>query len=178
MIECEFLQNSRCTLAEKLAARYNVRRIIRVKEDACNACLNCDCPKTTNYVTISHVFHAIKGFNQSKFMQFELECSDALRGKNKCVEIEEDVDLGIGPGTNLHFILKREGFKISFGCTCLQVIREMNFNSPEWCLFNIDYIADSMLKEAHRRKIKLPDELLIYQAKEWIKEACQINQEK
>lgn len=173
MIECEFLQGDVCLVATKLCSKYGIDSRVKTKEDVCRACLSCECPKSTNYAICSLVFHTLQNRNIRSF-KFDLECVQALTGKEKCVK---DSALE-GPGTELHKICLSNGYDIQIGCRCIEYIRKMNLNGPEWSLSHIEEIIESIVSEAKRRGIKIiginiPEILLRYKARQWIQEACQ-----
>lgn len=95
---------------------------------------------------------------------------DSPRNKNRYDE---------GPGTELHAILAGRGYEVGEKCKCKRTIKAMNMHGPEWCLATIDKIADVMVEEARRRKIKVlgiepPELALRLQGKRWIKQAVRI----
>lgn len=58
-----------------------------------------------------------------------------------------------GPGTELHRILAKFGFRMKPGCGCRQHIREMNQRGWRWCEQNQETIVGWLQAEARRRRL-------------------------
>lgn len=108
-----------------------------------------------------------------KFCGGRLPTPDA---KRRCRSDHERPRPHEGVGAILHAIVERAGYRILPGCACRRAIAAMNRNGPLWCLERINDLADIMISEARRRKIKVlgiepPEFLLRLRAERWIRRA-------
>ena len=55
-----------------------------------------------------------------------------------------------GPGTELHKLLSKFGFRPRAGCKCHSHINQMNLRGTDWCHDNIDMIVGWLREEANR----------------------------
>lgn len=105
--------------------------------------------------------------------------TDLTRVHRRCADTAAPRDpsrAASGPGSELHAILSARGYEITGDCACQRTMKMMNLHGPEWCLANMDKIADVMIREARKRKVRVlgiepPEALLRLQAYRWIRAA-------
>lgn len=130
---CGYNHNGVCQIATKIAGREAT-----IPTNACNVCLKSAKPRQINDTTVSIACYAwsSRGDRQRANEIYRKHVVEFLRP---------------GAGTELHKILAKKGLQIEHNCPCLPTIHRMNNNGPEWCLANINMIAEEMQKEWKRR---------------------------
>jgi hypothetical protein len=70
-------------------------------------------------------------------------------------ELEENIVAwvpDVGPGTEMKKLLKRVGIEATPDCSCNARANDMNVRGEEWCLDNLEIIADWLEYEAKKRE--------------------------
>ncbi len=85
---------------------------------------------------------------------------------------------GVGPGTEMKKLLKRVGIEATPDCSCNARANDMNVRGEEWCLDNLELIADWLEYEAKKREGIAVKLFTRTAAKLLVKTACKLSSRK
>lgn len=84
----------------------------------------------------------------------------------------------VGPGTEMKKLLKRVGIEATPDCSCNARANDMNVRGEEWCLDNLELIADWLEYEAKKREGIAVKLFTRTAAKLLVKTACKLSSRK
>jgi hypothetical protein len=149
---CPHRNDGSCAIAAGLAGvpRESFRHC---QDAACEACEKTEPPRAINRITISLAAAHCRQIGCPDENKAELKKAGAYVESHplkptKAAELLAQP----GPGTELHKILARLGFKIQEDCPCLRRIAKMNEWGPEGCKKHIETIVNWLGCEAVQRR--------------------------
>lgn len=169
-IDCHYLRDGRCLLAEGLTGLKKVP----VCQDRCVRCVNHPkSPKSPNGIIAAIALCAVPKDSEERDRVLEIvkpyierTYVDPLTGKptERRDPIISASSLTEGVGTELHYLIDmidrfaewlgfRLGFKVTSKCKCKQHMMEMNLRGPDWCESHVDLIVGWLETESHRLKL-------------------------